>query len=117
VNVHHPIYAAAAAVHSSWRSLGIPFEVGPFADHTVHLTPATAARLLAGLPLRILSERSDVAEARARARTPPARHMGDRLKRVFFKNARYEVVARRLEVAGERRAPGTVSSGRMVPTT
>ena len=32
---------------------------------------------------------------RAKARKRPPRHIGDRLKRVFFKNALYELVARR----------------------
>lgn len=95
VNVHHRVYAVAAGVHSSWRAVGVPYEVGPFADHTTHLTVDAAARLFHGLPLEILSARSDVAEARALARKKTARHVGDQLKRVFFKNALYEVVARR----------------------
>ena len=95
VNIHHPFYHVAAGVHSSWRALGVPFEVGPFADHTTHLTLASASELFRGLPLEILSEKSNVDEARARARKQPARHLGDRLKRLFFKNALYEVVARR----------------------
>jgi len=95
VNVHHPVYAVAAGVHSGWRALGVPYEVGPFADHTTHLTVNAASRLFEALPLQILSQKSNIEEARARARQRPARHMGDRLKRVFFKNALYEVVARR----------------------
>jgi SAM-dependent methyltransferase len=96
VNIHHQVYAFAAGVHSSWRAAGVPYEVGPFADHTTHLTLSAAARLFNDLPLKILSAGSDIDEARARARKRPARHMGDRLKRVFFKNALYEVVARRV---------------------
>jgi SAM-dependent methyltransferase len=95
VNVHHPVYAVAAGVHSGWRSLGVPYEVGPFADHTAHLTLPAAADLFKGLPLEILSEKCNIDEARARARKQAARHMGDRLKRVFFKNALYEVVGKR----------------------
>jgi SAM-dependent methyltransferase len=95
VNIHHPLYSVAAGVHSSWRALGVPYEVGPFADHTTHLTLASATELFRDLPLQILSEKSNIDEARARARKQPARHLGDRLKRVFFKNAVYEVVARR----------------------
>lgn len=95
VNVHHPVYAVAAGVHSSWRAVGVPYEVGPFADHTTHLTVQAAKQLFDGLPLQILSAKSNVDEARARARKRPPRHVGDRLKRVFFKNALYEVVARR----------------------
>jgi len=95
VNVHHAVYAVAAGVHSSWRAVGVPYEVGPFADHTTHLTLEAAKRLFEGLPLQILSAKSNVDEARARARKQPPRHIGDRLKRVFFKNALYEVVARK----------------------
>jgi SAM-dependent methyltransferase len=96
VNIHHQLYALAAGVHSSWRAAGVPYEVGPFADHTTHLTLTAAASLFNDLPLQILSEKSDIDEARAKAHKRPARHMGDRLKRVFFKNALYEVVARRV---------------------
>jgi SAM-dependent methyltransferase len=96
VNFHHPIYAVAAGVHSGWRALGVPYEIGPFADHTTHLTRDAAARLFTGLPLEILSKKSNIDEARARARKQPARHFGDRLKRVFFKNALYEIVGKRV---------------------
>ena len=95
VNSHHSLYSVAAGMHSSWRAIGLPYEIGPFADHTTHLTLASATQLFHGLPVEILSEKSNIAEARARARKLPARHLGDRLKRVFFKNALYEVVARR----------------------
>lgn len=95
VNFHHPLYSVAAGMHSSWRALGVPYEIGPFADHTTHLTLRTASELFRNLPLEILSEKGNVDEARVRARKQPARHLGDRLKRVFFKNAVYEVIARR----------------------
>ncbi|HEU4794763.1 MAG TPA: class I SAM-dependent methyltransferase [Pyrinomonadaceae bacterium] len=96
VNIHHPVYAVAAGVHSGWRALGVSYEVGPFADHTAHLTLDSASRLFTNLPLTILSEKSNIDEARARARKQPPRHMGDRLKRVFFKNALYEVIGKRI---------------------
>ena len=95
VNVHHPVYAVAAGVHSNWRAVGVPFEIGPFADHTTHMTLEAAEGLFQNLPLQILSAKNNIQEARARARKQPPRHVGDRLKRVFFKNALYEVVARR----------------------
>jgi SAM-dependent methyltransferase len=95
VNVHHSLYSVAAGMHSGWRAIGFPYEIGPFADHTTHLTLTSATELFRGLPVQILSEKSNIDEARARARKQPARHLGDRLKRVFFKNALYEVVARR----------------------
>ena len=96
VNVHHPVYAMAAGVHSGWRTLGVPLEIGPFADHTTHLTLPAASRLFQQLPLEILSEKSNIEEARSRARKKPPRHVGDRLKRLFFKNALFEVVGKRI---------------------
>ena len=96
VNFHHPVYAVAAGMHSGWRALGVPYEIGPFADHTTHLTLRAATELFKALPLEILSEKSNIDEARALARRRQARHMGDCLKRVFFKNALYEVVGKRI---------------------
>lgn len=93
VNVHHPVYRVASSLYGAWHAAGIPIEVGPFADHTVHFTPTAARRLLSTLPLRILWADDGLASARLAARKTPPRHLGDRLKRVFFKNARYEVVA------------------------
>ncbi|MFN2406919.1 MAG: hypothetical protein ABR594_12760, partial [Pyrinomonadaceae bacterium] len=60
------------------------------------LTLPAASRLFAQLPLEILSEKSNIDEARARARKQPPRHIGDRLKRLFFKNALFEVVGKRI---------------------
>ena len=64
VNVHHPVYHWAATAHSGWRALGIPLEITPFADHTVHLTLVSARRLLAGLPLRIVRQSDTVEETK-----------------------------------------------------
>src|SRR6185436_19823353 len=77
VNVHHPVYAVAASLHSGWRAVGLPFEIGPFADHTTHLTVDAASRLFAHLPLEILSESTNIDETRARARKQLPRHLGD----------------------------------------
>lgn len=95
VNIHHPFYSLAATAHAAWHAAGIHFEIGPFADHTVHLTLDAARGLFDGQPLRLLSETNNVAEAKMDARRRPPRHTGDRLKRLFFKNALFEVVAAR----------------------
>ena len=95
VNFHHAVYSAAARIHSAWNAAGLRFEVGPFADHTVHLTLPAARSLFDGLPLRVITESGNVADARRAARQRPPRHAGDRLKRLFFKNALYELVAER----------------------
>lgn len=93
VNVHHPVYAVAATAHAAWNAAGLRFEIGPFADHTVHLTLERARALFEGLPLRRLTETHNIDEAKASARQRPPRHAGDRLKRIFFKNALYETIA------------------------
>jgi SAM-dependent methyltransferase len=95
VNFHHAVYHAAARLHAAWNAAGLRYEIGPFADHTVHLTLAGARGLFRNLPLRVLEERHDEHEARALARLRPTRHAGDRLKRLFFKNALYELIAER----------------------
>lgn len=94
VNVHHWIYGWASAVHAAWRRVGVPLEVTPFADHTVHLTLEAARRLFAGLPIERLQQLDSIADTRqAPVRE---RHAGDLFKRLFFKNARYELIAARM---------------------
>jgi len=93
VNVHHAFYGAVARLHAAWQALGLPGEIGPFADHTVHLTPAAARGLFGGRPLRIVSQTARIAEAKREARRLEPRHAGDRLKRLFYKNAVYELIA------------------------
>ena len=95
VHVHHPLYHLSSVAYGLWRRLGLPGEITPFADHTVHLTPASARSLLAGLPLRIVEETTDLEAARREAEETPPRHVGDWLKRLFFKNATWEVFALR----------------------
>jgi len=92
VNVHHVFYHWAATIHASWRALAIPLEIAPFADHTVHLTLDAARCLFVGLPLRLVQESDTIEAARREGRSVRARHAGDTLKRLFFKNARWEVI-------------------------
>ena len=112
VHVHHPLYAAAATLHSWWRTAGVPLEIGPFADHTVHFTAGAARRLFDGLPYRMISEQARIAEAKAVARQLPPRHAADRLKRLFFKNALFEAIAVRCghQAAAERPPDGPLRS-------
>lgn len=93
VHVHHPIYHLASRIYGAWRTLGMPGEVTPFADHTVHLTPDAAKGLFKKLPLRIVSQTVDIEQTKRDVKTIAPRHMGDRLKRLFYKNATIEVIA------------------------
>ena len=102
VNIHHPLYHWAATLHAAWRAVGVPFEITPFADHTVHLTRRSARALFDGLALTIVRESNTIAETMRIERTEPRRHAGDWFKRFFFKNAVYEVIA----VKADQLAPG-----------
>ena len=93
VHVHHPIYHLASRIYGAWRTLGLPGEVTPFADHTVHLTPDAAKGLFKKLPLRIVSQTVDIEQTKRDVKTIAPRHTGDRLKRLFYKNATIEVIA------------------------
>ena len=93
VHVHHPIYHYSSLAYGLWRRLGLPGEVTPFADHTVHLTVDAANRLFDGLPFRIVTSGTDIEDAKQEARAAKPRHLGDRLKRLFFKNATFEAIA------------------------
>jgi SAM-dependent methyltransferase len=93
LNVHHPLYHAAATLHAGWRALGIPFEITPFADHTYHFTRDAAARLFVGLPLTKVSESDTIEAEKDKLRAARIRRPSDLLKRAFFKNAAYEVIA------------------------
>lgn len=93
VHVHHPLYHYSSLAYGLWRRLGLPGEITPFADHTVHLTVDAAEHLFEGLPFRVVTSSTDIAEAKREARLTPPRHLGDRLKRLFFKNATFEAIA------------------------
>lgn len=93
VNFHHMFWHLAAKLHAGWRAIGIRFELSPFADHTVHFTKAEAERLLRRHSFEIVSESTSLKETREREKRRPPRHLGDRAKRVFFKNARYTAIA------------------------
>ena len=95
VNVHHPLYAVASRLHAAWNAIGIHYEVGPFADHTMHLTLARARGLFKSSELRILEQKDNVAETKTATSHMIIFQRGDRLKRLFFKNALYSVIAMR----------------------
>ncbi len=93
VHVHHPIYAAASIVHAAWNAAGLRYEIGPFADHTVHFTLPMIRARLRSLPIRVLRESTGIDVAKEGANGRALLHTSDLIKRVFFKNARFEIVA------------------------
>jgi ubiquinone/menaquinone biosynthesis C-methylase UbiE len=85
VNVHHAAYHSVSLIHTGWRALGVPYEITPFAGHTVHLTINAARGLFSGLPLRILKESDNISEVKRTSRQITIRHAGDWVKRLFLR--------------------------------
>lgn len=93
VNVHHPIYAASAKLHNFWNAIGLRYEITPFADHTIHCTIKQMRGVFDCLPLRVLHAGDTIAEIKQRAKTQSARNLEQNFKRLFYKNAKFEIVA------------------------
>jgi SAM-dependent methyltransferase len=93
VNHHHRLYGLASRLQGAIAAARLPFEVGPFADHTVHLSRGEARALFTGLPIIILAEDDGITLARQQARR--LRRAVDLPKRLFYKNAQLELIARR----------------------
>lgn len=93
VNIHHPVYDLASRAHGAWNALGLKLEMSAFADHTVHFTENQIKNVLARQPLKIIEQTSTVAETKAEHRAEKAVNPDALLKKIFFKNALFEVVA------------------------
>lgn len=97
VNVHHPFYHLASRAHGAWNALGLKLELSPFADHTIHLSEKRIADVFANLPLKIVEQSSTVLETKASHRMSKRLDPDTLLKKLFFKNALFEVVAEKLD--------------------
>ena len=93
VNVHHPFYNFASKAHGAWNALGLKFEISPFADHTVHLTEAKMREFFTNKPLEIVEMNSTVNETKAALKQIKSPNADQRLKKIFFKNALFELIA------------------------
>jgi SAM-dependent methyltransferase len=93
VNVHHPIYHLASLAHGLWNAAGLRVELSAFADHTVHLTEARIRSVIAGQPFRIIKQASNVSETRYAQRRSSPRNLDALLKKLFYKNALYTLIA------------------------
>ena len=93
VNIHHPIYELASKAHGMWNALGLHFEISPFVDHTVHFTEDDMKKVFARLPLEIHTQNSTVEAMKAKYRQLKAQNSEQRFKKIFFKNALFEIAA------------------------
>jgi SAM-dependent methyltransferase len=93
VNIHHPLYNLASKAHGAWNALGLRFELSPFADHTVHFTEDKMKDFFARLPLKIIQQISTDNQTKAAYKHIKRPSAEQRLKKIFFKNALFEIVA------------------------
>lgn len=92
VNVHHRFYDIASRVHGAWNAVGLKLELSAFADHTIHLTKDQISAAFAVQPIEVVSEANTIDETRRFQSSQPPRNADAVLKKIFFKNALYELV-------------------------
>jgi ubiquinone/menaquinone biosynthesis C-methylase UbiE len=92
VNIHHPFYDLASRAHGAWNAVGLKIELSAFADHTVHFTEKQMSEVFARQPLKIIEQGTTVSETKAAQRASKAVNPDALLKKMFFKNALFEVV-------------------------
>jgi SAM-dependent methyltransferase len=93
VNIHHPIYEIASKAHATWNAIGISVELSAFADHTVHLTETRIENYFKKFPIEVLEQSSTADASRAASRRAKARNADALAKKLFFKNALFELIA------------------------
>jgi SAM-dependent methyltransferase len=97
VNIHHPVYDLMSRAHGLWNALGLKIEMSAFADHTVHFTETKLRNIFSRLDIKTISQTTNIAEMRSAYRKSKVLHPEVLLKKVFFKNAVFEIVALRPE--------------------
>lgn len=93
VNVHHPVYDIASRAHGLWNAIGFKLELSAFADHTVHLSQGRISSVFDSKPVRKIDQISTVAATKQEQRSSKRFDGDSLLKKVFFKNAVFEIVA------------------------
>ena len=93
VNIHHPVYDLASRAHGAWNALGLKLELSAFADHTVHFTESQIKNVFARQPLKIVEQTDTITETKAQHRVEKEINPDALLKKLFFKNALFEVIA------------------------
>lgn len=87
---------APALVFTLINAIGLKLVLSAFADHTVHLTEKRIAGVFAKLPLKIIQQNSTINTTKAAQRASKSINPDTLLKKLFFKNALFEVVTERL---------------------
>lgn len=95
VNIHHPFYDLASRFHGAWNAIGVKIELSAFADHTIHLSEHRIADVFAKQPLHIIHQNSTVAITKTAQKAAKISNPDSILKKIFFKNALFELVAKK----------------------
>ena len=95
VNVHHKFYDLASRAHGFWNACGLKLELSAFADHTVHLTEKQIATVFDSMPIDTVERSSTIASTKSAQRLAPLTSADSVLKKIFFKNAIFELLATR----------------------
>ena len=93
VNIHHPVYDLASRAHGAWNALGLKLELSAFADHTVHFTESQIKNVFARQPLKIVEQTDTITETKAQHRAEKEINPDALLKKLFFKNALFKIIA------------------------
>jgi SAM-dependent methyltransferase len=93
VNIHHPLYDIVSRAHGFWNAVGLKLEIPAFADHTVHFTERQIRDVFSRPGLRCIDVSTSVAETRQRDRFLSNTSPDSLLKKIFFKNALFEITA------------------------
>ena len=93
VNVHHPFYELASRAHGIWNAIGLKVELSAFADHTVHFTEQRIAAAFDRHRLQVVERSSSISETRRAQRLSDRRDADSLLKKIFFKNAVFQLLA------------------------
>ncbi|NNE67721.1 MAG: class I SAM-dependent methyltransferase [Pyrinomonadaceae bacterium] len=93
VNTHHPIYQPISSLHGFWNSAGIKFEIGPFADHTVHFTEKRVKEIFTRLPVDVLWNSPSF--DRSALKGANTKGLEAKIKRIFPKNILFEIIAKK----------------------
>ncbi|MGE3465537.1 MAG: class I SAM-dependent methyltransferase [Pyrinomonadaceae bacterium] len=97
VNVHHPIYDLASRAHGLWNALGLKLELSAFADHTIHLTNERIKTEFEAKHISVVSQSSTIEATKAAQRRVRRLDPDSILKNLFYKNAVFELIARRTD--------------------
>jgi ubiquinone/menaquinone biosynthesis C-methylase UbiE len=103
VHVSHPAYGIFSFLYKVWRAVGGRLKVADFVNHTRHFSLSGARRLLRKAPLRVVSEKNTISEARRAIWKRPKRRLGAWIQGFLYYQAEFQALAIREQQAEKHR--------------